>query len=75
MKYNPSRSKKLIRWASKWPYFEAKELDPEEPSIGMLSEELGEQLNAAGIEIERLLSLLPVKQRLIEFRRINGIED
>lgn len=71
-RYAPARAKKLVAWSRPWYRFEAKELNPQEPSIGRLCEELGEQLEAAGAVIDRLLSYLPPEQRRVELARING---
>ena len=70
-RYSPSRAKRLVQWSRPWYAFKAKQPEPDEPSTGRLLEELGEQLEAAGRVIDRLLSLLPEEQRLAELHRIN----
>jgi hypothetical protein len=70
-RYDPTWSRRLVKWSAPWHHFEAKTPDPEEPSIGRLVPMLGLQLEAAMKQIDRLLSLLPVDQRLEELQRIN----
>lgn len=74
-RYNPTHARRLVRWSAPWARFEAKPVDPEEPSIGRLTIELGQQLEAAMEVVDRLLSLLPAEQRLEELQRINRVRE
>lgn len=71
VRYDPARAQRIVGWLRPWHRFAAKPIDPEEPSIGSLAREAGEQLEAAQGVIDRLLALLPPEQRLAEMARMN----
>lgn len=49
------RARLLVAWARPWHAFDAKPLDPAEPSLGALARELGEQLGDALDVIESMI--------------------